>query len=196
MNKIGFLAILILLTFSGLISCSLKYDQSPESEENTPELAFVNAVMNRYEGGLHRVQVTASKMEQYKIGSATFAQDVTWITWNKNQMPDTTGKCGLLGAYQDKGIYSLFDGIEIFNSDQKMHITANSLMWNEKSEQLVSTMNSPVTIRRDDLEISGWGFAASGVDKSFRFNATVSGTITQNQTPNGQQPNEPQPEKQ
>ena len=83
----------------------------------------------------------------------------------------TTGSClhviGTLVESQGKG--------------QNVEIHAQNLRWDGKSEQLVSGSNDTVHIKKDNLELEGSGFSASGVSQSFHWSKAFHGTITEHQ---------------
>ncbi|MBQ0162140.1 MAG: organic solvent tolerance protein OstA [Treponema sp.] len=52
----------------------------------------------------------------------------------------------------------------------------DSLKWNGKTEQLVSAKGQSITIKKDDLVITGKDFSASAVSNTFLFSDSVSGS--------------------
>ena len=160
-----------------LSSCSLNYDQGTNTESSVPEFTFNNATFNRYENDKLTMELKALKLEQYKDDGATYGQNVNFTTWNKNQEKETEGSCGLLNANTKDDIYTLFNDIIIKSYEQNMEIYAQNLKFNAKTEQLTSGASDKIQIKRDDINIEGRGFSASGVSRSFAFTESVNGTI-------------------
>ncbi len=84
-------------------------------------------------------------------------------------------------------IYTLFKDIFIQNYSQNLEIQAQNLKWNGKTEQLTSSKDESVFLKKDNIELQGKAFSASGVSQSFNFAGEVKGSLTT------QEP-EPEPE--
>ena len=134
----------------------------------------------------------SSKLEQYHSGSIMYGKDVEFITFDKTGKTETTGKCGLLSIDNDLDEYTLYDNIEIENINENIKISADSLRWNGKSEQLTSGRNDMVKIEQNDTVMYGSGFSASGVSKRYAFTGVVSGEIKQNKVQEEVENNEQQ----
>lgn len=160
-----------------ITSCSLNYDQETQSESKVPEFIFTDATLSKYENRNLTMQLTCKSMEQYKDTGSSYAQDVKFNTFNKDGNEETKGSCGILSADTRKEIYTFFNNINIQVSDPKMQIIADSLKWMGKSEQLISGITDIVYLKRDDVELQGRGFSASGVSRTYSFTDTVSGTV-------------------
>ena len=166
--------IFVLLTLS---SCTLRYGQQVNSEDSVPELTFSNVQLTRYEEANPSLQLNAIQIEQYKNNSI-YAQDATFTTWNKEQEVETEGSCVLLGIETKEERYTLFNNILIKNYSENVRIQADSLRWNGKTEQLTSGANDRVTLTKDDMQLTGTGFSASGISRQYSFSGKVSGTVT------------------
>ena len=154
---------LFMLIVLSLSACSLKYEDESISTADLPELIFRNVTFSRYKDNALSLSLSAESLEQYKKGDTAYASKANFQTWDSNKNEATRGYCGLLSIQGD--------------AEQNMTLRAQSLSWNGKTEQLVSGAKEKVTIIRDDLELSGTGFSASGVSRSFAFTNNVSGTI-------------------
>ncbi len=159
------------------LSCSLKYSETINSEDRVPEFVFEETDMIRYEADKPTLEVSAGLLEQYKDSNSSYAKDITFKSYDKEGKLTTEGSCGLLYADTDKKIYELYDGINLYNVDEKMRFYANSLLWNERTEQLISGRGDMVKVEKDDTVMRGSGFSASGISKSFSFKGNVVGTI-------------------
>lgn len=163
------------LVFS-LLSCSLNYGNDTETDTDYPEFAFYNASLVRYENARQTLQVSASQIEKYRGSSASYAKNATFTTWNEQGEKENEGSCALLKADSTAKQYVLLDGITLKNGD--FEIEATSLFWDGASEQMISGSDEIVVLKRDDVQMEGRGFSASGRDKSFSFSGMVDGVIT------------------
>lgn len=158
-------------------SCSLKYDEPVNSENVTPELQFKNVDYKRYENKKLTTQIKAEVLERYRGDGAAFAKQASFYSWNKKGELTTEGSCALLGIDTNNDIYTLFNSIFLHNIDQNFSLKANNLKWNGKTKQLTSGKEDTVFVMRDDIEIEGTGFSASGISQSFIFENSVVGEI-------------------
>lgn len=158
-----------------LTSCSLKYGMATSDESSIPEFTFTDVKFDRYENGKKSINLSAEKLEQYKDGKSVYAQGMEFQIINDEGEITTQGKCSLLSADTDEEKYILYDDIIIKNIKDDMTVTADSLKWNGKSEQLTSGRNDNVSIIKGNTIIQGSGFSASGVSKKFSFTGAVSG---------------------
>lgn len=181
---------ILLVTVILFASCSLDYGHTDDTESSNPEFIFKNASFNRFEEKNLVMQLKAERLEQYKTDNAMFAQNIEFSTWNKKNELQNTGKCALLDINNKDKIYYLFKEILIKNIPQNVEIQAENLKWDNDSEQLTSGLNDEVTVKRDDLQISGKAFSASGISKSFVFNETVQGVIMTKEKSSGEQTDE------
>lgn len=159
-------------------SCSLDYGKQNSTEDTVPELNFYGATMRRVENSKPTLELSADQLEQYKNGDFSYAKGVEFKTWNDKGEEETEGKCDLIASNNNKKQHNLFGGIEIEVFSEKMRIFAKNLMWNGVREQLISGKSDEVSIERDDIFVTGTGFSASGVSKTFKFENATSGVIT------------------
>lgn len=161
-------------------SCSLNYLTGENSEDKIPEFSFKNAQYTKYETSKKNITLKAEQLEQYKSDNAVFAKNAEFETFSKEGKEETSGSCQLIAANTKKEIYTLYGDIKLNLQKQDMKIEADSLNFNKKSEQITSGRNSEVKLTKKDVTMSGYGFSASGVSKSFSFMENVSGTIITN----------------
>ncbi len=170
--KIISIGLIILLS-----SCSLKYSETVDASKEIPEFSFRDASLTRYENKDITVQMDVAAMEQYKNSSTSYAQGIDFKAYGDKGNLSTEGKCDYLLTDTDAKQYELFGNIELKNYDDNTSFFAQSLRWNEKSEQLTSGKSETVRIEKDDTIIYGSGFSASGISKTFNFTGVVSGQI-------------------
>lgn len=191
MKKKTFLSLILLNLF--LVSCSLDYSQNNSEESKAPEFIFNDLTITKIENGIQTAEVKGETLEQYRDEEASYAKNITFKLYTNNKLIKLEGNCGFLSVDNKNDIYSLFDQVNITSYEQNMIIQANCLKWNNKSEQLTSSLDDEVIIKnnitsRDDskhvkannstnseMTISGKGFAASGVTQTYSFSNTTSG---------------------
>lgn len=169
---------ILAITISSLfifLGCSLKYSQSYQDESNVPEFIFTDAVYTKYEDDAKKLSLSAGVLEQYKEGNSMYARDVSFQLLKKTGEIETEGSCKLLSANSDEEKYTLYDDIKIKNFDENLEVTAGSIRWNGKSEQLTSSRNDMVTIKKGDTTMQGSGFSASAISKKFAFTGVITG---------------------
>ncbi len=175
---------ILAITISSLfifLGCSLKYSQSYQDESNVPEFIFTDAVYTKYEDDAKKLSLSAGVLEQYKEGNSMYARDVSFQLLKKTGEIETTGSCKLLSANSDEEKYTLYDDIKIKNFDENLEVTAGSIRWNGKSEQLTSSRNDMVTIKKGDTTMQGSGFSASAISKKFAFTGVITGEFEKNE---------------
>ncbi len=157
-------------------SCTLHYGEQQRTEDKYPELTFSNVTVTRYEDASETMQIKAAVLEQYK-NQSLYAREAKFKIWNEDKELETEGSCTLLGIDTENEIYSMFNSIRVKTLKQDMELYAENLMWNAKTEQLISGKNDLVSIKQDGVSISGTGFSASGISKNFSFTGAVTGTV-------------------
>lgn len=173
-----------MLLLIALSSCSLDYAREESVEETNPEMIFNNAAFSRVRANRVSVSLEAEKMEQYKGGAESFAAGVAFRTFGEDGAPETEGECDLISADTKNENYYLFGNIDLRLPADKTRIFAEYLNFDKRSEQITGGSESAVSIVREDAEIVGVGFSASGVSRSFSFLRSVSGTLeTEGETP-------------
>lgn len=175
---------ILAITISSLfifLGCSLKYSQSYQDESNVPEFIFTDAVYTKYEDDAKKLSLSAGVLEQYKEGNSMYARDVSFQLLKKTGEIETEGSCKLLSANSDEEKYTLYDDIKIKNIDENLEVTAGSIRWNGKSEQLTSSRNDMVTIKKGDTTMQGSGFSASAISKKFAFTGVITGEFEKNE---------------
>lgn len=167
------------ILFSSLLlpSCSLKYDEPVNTKSLSPELQFTKVDYKRYKGKKLDTQIKADVLERYRDDGSAYAKNATFYAWNEKSELTTEGSCALLGIDSQNDIYTLFNSIFLHNIEQNFQLKATNLKWNGKTEQLSSGKNDTVYLIREDIEIEGTGFSASGISRSFTFDESVSGVI-------------------
>ena len=172
------LSAFVLISSLAFSACSLKYDEGVSVEDKVPELVFYGAEFTRYTDASPTFRLSADHLEQYKDNGASYAENASFSTWNKEREIDTEGSCGFLSLDAKNKVYSLFNEINVKSQSQNMEISAENLRWNGNTEQLTASAGETVFIKKDGLEMEGSGFSASGISNSFSFKYEVSGIFT------------------
>lgn len=159
-------------------SCSLKYAQTPNVEDEIPEFVFEGTKMTSYEKSAKKTEIQAEVLEQYKNSSQSYAKGIEFSAYDDDGKISSEGSCGYLFADTKKEIYQLYENINVYNHSDNTKFSSDALKWNGKSEQLTSGKSDSVKIEKDNTVIVGSGFSASGVSKTYKFTGAVSGTIT------------------
>lgn len=157
--------------------CSLEYEKERNPEATTPEFVFRKARFSRVEEGATTMRMSADKIEQYKADGVSVAKNAEFRTFDREGNAETECSCERVSADTRGEVYVLLGAIEMNMIPQNMSISAESLRFDRKNEQITSGTEQPVTIHRDDADITGVGFSASGVSRTFSFARSVSGTI-------------------
>ncbi len=162
---------------AALSSCSLQYEKATDTKDSVPEIIFTNVKFSRYERNTQKLSLTSSKLEEYKSDGAYFAENAEFSTWDSKGNLDTEGSCGLIGILPKENTYTLLKGVQIENNSQNMKISAETMQWNDQTEQLIFAKDDLVHFVHGDLELTGKGFSASGVSGRFEFEGPVEGAI-------------------
>ena len=154
-------------------SCSLDYGKEESTEASVPEFTFTGVHFVRVEAKKRTMQIDAEKMEQYKSDGSSYAREAAFKTFDKSEKTDTEGSCGLVALDVNNERYKLYDGIAINIISQETKLYAETLQFNGKTEQLTDDL---VSVERKNAVVSGRGFSASGVSRTFSFLSDVTGS--------------------
>ena len=124
-----------------------------------------------------KIKMNAEKIEQYKADSFSFAKNVEFKTFDDEGKDETSGSCDMISADTVKERYILLGDVKMDMISEDMKIEADSLNFDKKNEQITSGIDQKVTIKRNDIDMEGIGFSASGVSKTFAFDRDVAGEI-------------------
>ena len=158
-------------------SCSLEYEKEEAPESSYPEFTFTNAEFTKIEKNKKKIKMNAEKIEQYKADSFSFAKNVEFKTFDDEGKDETSGSCDMISADTVKERYILLGDVKMDMISEDMKIEADSLNFDKKNEQITSGIDQKVTIKRNDIDMEGIGFSASGVSKTFAFDRDVAGEI-------------------
>lgn len=166
----------VLISFFSFSACSLKYQRDTVSELNVPQISFEDATVCQFSDNKVTTKLVGSVYEQYKNTGAIYAKDATFYLYDDSGKEKATASVVLLGADPQNEIYEFFDGITFVDNNQNTKISGQSLKWNTKTEQLVSFKNQEITVKKENLEITGKDFSASAISDTFLFSGAVHGT--------------------
>ncbi|MBQ3965506.1 MAG: LPS export ABC transporter periplasmic protein LptC [Treponema sp.] len=170
-----------------LTSCSLDYGKSVNVEDSIPEFRFSEARYSQYEDNKQTLELAAERIEQYKSDGSSYARKASFKRYDEKGQVETEGSCDLLSADTKNELYLLFDNIYMHLHSQDLKIKAKSLRFDAKTEQITCGADDEVSIEKKDTLISGKGFSASGVSKTFSFADTISGKVTTQEENSGKE---------
>lgn len=91
---------------------------------------------------------------------------------------EASGKCTYLWADLKNKDYRMLDGMEMNLHTKNLRFMSQSLRINEKSNQVLGTVNDAVTISQPDgTVIKGYGFSADMRTGDYFFKSSVSGSF-------------------
>jgi LPS export ABC transporter protein LptC len=175
------LATLSAVAALGLSACSLS-GYAPESvsgEEAPPTARFTDYSHTVVERGKKMLELKASSAELYEESKKTVLADVVFSEFD----PDT-GELVSLGK-ADSAVYHTdtkdaeFSGSVVLESKRQDAILQGEyLRWIDKEKRLEGRLDRTVTVSRaDGSRVSGAGFEAFALSRSFSFRESVEGRI-------------------
>jgi LPS export ABC transporter protein LptC len=164
-----------------LSACSLSgyAPQSDEGEEAPPSALFTDYSHTVVERGKKMLELKASRAALYDASKKTIFTDVVFSEFD----PDT-GELVSLGK-ADRAVYytdtkdAEFSGSVVLESKrQDALLRGEYLRWIDKDKRLEGRLDRSVTISRaDGSSVSGAGFEAFALKRSFSFRESVEGRI-------------------
>lgn len=167
-------------------SCSVNYDNIYETEGTIPELMLDDAVFKRVKDGKATSQIQSERLEEFKESGRVLAQNIQFETKNDDGKVNSFGSAGIMNADTKSEVYEFYNGIHIEAPERGVTIDGESLRWNGKTEQLVGQKNSPLTIKKDGVTLTGHGFSASAISESFNFASNVGGLFVDKKEEEGE----------
>lgn len=150
---------------------------SENTESQIPEFVFRNATVTKYENNSQTLKLSAAIVEQYKDNGSIYAKSASFKTFDSEETEETSGSCNYISANIDKKIYAMFGNINLELQKQNTRLIAERLKFDKNSEQITSSYEDDVSLKKEDLEITGKGFRASALGKNFDFSNSISGKI-------------------
>jgi|GEM_PF-439714 len=162
-------------------ACSLNgYDTGGiSSQQELPSASFTDYTHTVVEGGKKLLELKAASAQLYGTSKKTVLTDVRFSEYD-------TGSGELVSFGQaDEAVYHTdtkdaeFSGSVVLESlRQDAVLRGEYLRWIDKDKRLEGRLDRTVTISRSDGSfVSGAGFEASGLDRSFSFRESVEGRI-------------------
>jgi hypothetical protein len=150
-----------------------------ENDDEVPEFIFTAVTLNRVEDSVRSLSFEAALLEQYKEENSFYGSDIRFISYDSAGAEQSAGAAGSLYGSQETEEYILLDGAVFESKTDGVEVLSESLRWNGKNEQLVSGSGDLVSIKRESdgsfLEMTGYGFAASGITMEYEFGHTING---------------------
>ncbi len=197
---------LLLLGFSvlSLVSCSLTYTVEEPEVSHIPELVFFDAEYLSYEDGRMTMRLATQRLEQYQEDDSFYASQVSFSTYTEEGELSAEGFCQMIAANPDEERYTLLGNVSVDSVEEDLLLRARSVQWDGRKEQLVASATDAIELVRgrrrwegdagdaetapasegpaegetqSRIELTGTGFSASAVSRSFEFAGEVSGVI-------------------
>lgn len=178
--------ILITASISVIISfsCSLNYSKEAQNFEKKPNFVFKNANLDKYEESSLNLRINFTELEIYDSDKIWAGKNLRFFKIDKKSLQkekleaEFKGRAGIIKIDEKNNNYFL--GQKVFFEDLKegLMITGDAFFWNKKENILYGIEDGVVTVKkRDELYISGAGFAANTLSKEFEFLKSIEGNI-------------------
>lgn len=201
--------LLLALSIFPLAACSLSYKVEEPQVSHIPELVFTDVEYLDYEDGKVSMMMKSSQLEQYRDDSALYGRAVSFSTYNQGGELSARGSSQMISVNTSDKQYSLLGDVFIDSIQDDMMVRTQSLRWDGVGEQLVSGTSDTLELVRGSrgvdsaqqdasrqsqeaestsrIEMTGIGFSASAVSRSFQFSGEVTGTIYTRKKQDGSQ---------
>ena len=163
-----------------IVSCSFDYRDEALSGESAPELVMRNAEASRYEKAEKSIVFSAAILEVYDADRVWAAEQVSFVEYadDGSGSVELEGKAGLLLLDDNEGVYTLGGDTEFFVRDDGLRMRASELQWVKKLHRLYGSETGMVELIKDDgSAVSGTGFFANTLSRSYLFKNDFSGVI-------------------
>ncbi len=175
MSKLVILALIIML----MISCSIDYGETVESEEigtNIPDTIIDNFSYTSVDNGNTVFRISAGTAENYSIKKETVLTGVVFREYKPDGEIISEGKSEKGVIYTESDNAELTGSILIYSTINETEISADYLYWNDSEKTLSGSTNGYVKMIRDSgTEISGSGFSGDIQTRVFTFERDVNG---------------------
>lgn len=171
---------LLAVLYIFLISCTFNYRDEALSGDSAPEMVMRNAEASRYEQAEKSVVFNAAILEVYDADRVWAAEQVSFVEYANDGtgIIELEGNAGLLLLDDKEGLYTLGNGTEFFIRDDGLRMRASDLQWVKKLHRLYGPETGMVEIIKDDgSTVSGTGFFANTLSRSYLFKDNFSGVI-------------------
>ncbi len=162
-------------------SCRFNYGPAGAARNTSasPTAVFVNYRHNVVTHGALSFRLTATRAETFDSEKKTVLQDVRFAEYD----PDTGALVSRGRAdsavYHSDSVDADFSGdVRLESKRQDAILVGDSLHWDDKAKRLTGPLDRTVTISRSDGSfVSGAGFEAEALSRSFAFRGSVSGEL-------------------
>jgi LPS export ABC transporter protein LptC len=180
-----------------LPACSLDGYSAPDEaeEEELPTARFTDYSHTVVERGRKRLELKASTAELYDASKKTVLVDVAFSEYD----PDdgelvSLGKADLAVYHTDTKDAEFSGSVTLESKRQDAILRGEYLRWIDKDKRLEGRLDRTVTISRADGSfVSGAGFEASGLKRSFSFRESVEGMVASKEEPSASAQAVPEP---
>jgi len=162
-------------------SCRFNYGSAGDAsgKEGPPTAVFTNYQHTVVTRGAPSFRLTAAKAEVYDSDKKTVLSDVRFSEFD----PDTgelvsSGRADQAIYYSENGDADFSGDVRLESKRQDAVLVGEYLRWDGKAKRLSGGLDRTVTISRSDgSRVSGAGFEAEALRRSFSFRGSVDGSL-------------------
>lgn len=179
--------VLLMLASALTLSCSLDYgetDLATEISEDTPDTILYNVTHTIVRDGRPRFIVEAERAETYSGRKRQYLSQVQFSELAEDGSIVTDGTARFAEYQVDTEDVELSGELRFFSAEEDAWLTAEYLYWDSEDRLLSSRNEEPVSVARGDgTLVRGRGFVAEMGRSIIRFDAGVSGTLIEDESP-------------
>lgn len=199
--------LLLGISIFSLVSCSLSYEVEEPQVSHIPELVFTDVEYLDYEDGMVSMMMHGKQLEQYRDDNALYGREISFSTYDQEGAVSAEGHSDMISINTSGKRYSLLGDVFVNSLEEDFALRAQSLKWDGVREQLAAGVGDAIELVRGNrqrevsfggaarqegggtsrIEMTGIGFSASAVSRSFQFSGEVSGTIYTRKKQDGSQ---------
>ncbi|MGO8693638.1 MAG: LPS export ABC transporter periplasmic protein LptC [Rectinemataceae bacterium] len=183
---------LIAVGFTAALLGSCRFNYGPAgagpASAALPVAEFANYRHNVVTHGSLSFQLTAARAETYDKDKKTVLHDVRFSEYD----PDSgrlisSGKADSAVYYSENGDADFSGDVRLESKRQDAILVGESLHWDGKEKRLSGPLDGTVSISRSDGSfVSGAGFEARALSRSFSFRGSVSGVLVEKDAASGE----------
>lgn len=172
----------VLVCILGLAGCSLgDYENKSSTQTELPTAVFNDYSHTVVEKGKTRLVLKAGKAESYEASKKMVLSGVTFTEYDiSTGEVDSQGKADKVVYFTDSKDADFSGSVYLESKSQDVILRGEHLHWTDKAKKLESGLENAVTISRGDGSmVSGAGFEAEARTRTFAFQDSVEGFLTE-----------------
>ncbi len=169
--------------FALTTACSLDYESArlvDRIADNVPDTVLYGVTHTIVRDGRPRFIVRAARAETFSSRSMQYLYDAAFTELGRDGQKLTEGTAAYAEYHTSTEHVELTGNLRFFSSTEDAWLTAEYLYWDADERLLTSRPAETVRLERGDgTVVRGRGFAAEMATSTMRFDAGVSGTISE-----------------